>query len=89
MNLRPAAYIWTDRELHDSEDETMEKIIVKIQAVQNTLEQVSVTGAENWNKMLGCFQTLQEVKKELIEDASKHESECATGETETAGVCGS
>ncbi len=67
----------------------MENIIVKIQAVQNTLEQVSVTGAENWNKMLGCWQTLQEVKKELIEDASKHESECATGETEAGSVCGS
>ena len=67
----------------------MENIIVKIQAVQNTLEQVSVTGAENWNRMLGCWQTLQEVKKELIANASKHESECTTGETEAASVCGS
>jgi hypothetical protein len=63
--------------------------IEKIQIVQNTMEQVSVAGPDNWNRMLGCWQTLQEVKKELIEDASKHESECATGETEEAGVCGS
>ena len=41
--------------------------IEKIQAVQNTIEQVSVAGHENWNMMLGCWQTLQEVKKELME----------------------
>ena len=62
--------------------------IEKIQAVQNTLEKVSVAGAENWNRMLGCWQTLQEVKKEMIADASKHESECVSGETEAGGVCG-
>lgn len=62
--------------------------IDKIQAVLNTMETVSVAGQANWNKMLGCWQTLQEVKKELIEDASKHESECTTGETEAGSVCG-
>lgn len=63
--------------------------IEKIQMVQNTMEQVSVAGPDNWNRMLGCWQTLQEVKKELIANASKHESECATGETEAGSVCGS
>lgn len=28
-------------------------------------------------------------KKELMANASKHESECTTGETEAGGVCGS
>ena len=44
--------------------------IKKIQAVQNTLEKVSVAGPENWNRMLGCWQALQEVEKELM----NHES---------------
>ena len=44
--------------------------IEKIQIVQNTMEQVSVAGPDNWNRMLGCWQTLQEVKKELM----KHEN---------------
>ena len=49
------------------------EVIKKIQAVQNTLEKVSVAGPENWNRMLGCWQalqTLQEVEKELM----NHES---------------
>jgi len=62
--------------------------IQKIQAVQNTLEQIPVAGHDSWNKMLGCWQTLEAVKKELIDDASKHESECATDQTEAGGVCG-
>lgn len=62
--------------------------IEKIQAIENTMELVSVAGHDNWSRMLGCWQTLQEVKKEMIADAAKHESECATGETEAAGVCG-
>lgn len=63
--------------------------IEKIQAVQNTLEKVAVAGHDSWNKMLGCWQTLEEVKKELIYNASKNESECATDQTEAGGVCGS
>ena len=62
--------------------------IEKIEAVQNTLDSVSVARAENWNKMLGCWQTLQEVKKELIENASKYEGECTTDEAEADGVRG-
>ena len=44
--------------------------IEKIKAVQNTMAQVSVAGPENWNRMLGCWQTLEEVKKELMEHES-------------------
>ena len=62
--------------------------IQKIQAVQNSMAQVSVAGPDNWNKMLGCWQTLEAVKKELIDNASQNESERAADQTETAGVCG-
>lgn len=62
--------------------------IEKIQAVQNTMEQVCVAGHDNWNRMLGCWQTLEAVKREMIEDASKHEDECAAGEAQAGGVCG-
>ena len=36
--------------------------IEKIQAVQNTMDDVAVAGHENWNRMLACWQTLQEMK---------------------------
>ena len=39
----------------------------KVNAVANTIDQVAVAGHENWSMMLGCGQTLQEVKKELME----------------------
>lgn len=42
----------------------------KIQAVKNTLALVSVAGPENWDRMLGCWQTLTQVEKELKEDES-------------------
>ncbi len=42
--------------------------VEKIKAVQNTMENVSVAGPDNWNRMLGCWQTLQEVQKELMEN---------------------
>ena len=41
--------------------------IEKIEAVANTIDQVAVAGHENWNMMLGSWQTLQEVKKEMME----------------------
>lgn len=64
-------------------------VIQKIQAVQNTMEQVAVAGPDNWNKMLGCWQTLEKAKKELIDDASKHENERQTDQAEADSVCGS
>lgn len=45
--------------------------IDKIQAVLNTLDQITVAGHENWNMLLGCWQTLQEVKKEMM----RHETD--------------
>ena len=41
--------------------------IEKVKAVANTIDQVAVAGHENWSMMLGCWQTLQEVQKELME----------------------
>ena len=41
--------------------------IEKIEAVANTIEQVAVAGHENWSMMLGCWHTLQGVKKEMME----------------------
>lgn len=41
--------------------------IEKIQAVQNTMEQVSVSGHENWNRMLACWQALEKVRGEMME----------------------
>lgn len=46
----------------------------KIQAVLNTLDQLTVSGHENWNMLLGCWQTLQEVKKEMMNDAGSDTS---------------
>ena len=44
------------------------KAIEKIQAVQNTLDGMAVTGHDNWNRMLACWQALEEVKKEMMEN---------------------
>ena len=41
-----------------------------LNAVINTLEQVSVSGSENWNKMLGCVNVLKQVCEELKKDGS-------------------
>jgi hypothetical protein len=41
-----------------------------INAVINTLEGVSVSGSDNWSKMLGCVQALRQVCEELKEDGS-------------------
>lgn len=41
--------------------------IEKIEAVANTIDQVTVAGHENWSMMLGCWHTLQGVKKEMME----------------------
>ena len=45
--------------------------IRKIQAVVNTLEQVTVCGSGNLNKLLGCIQTLQQVTTELQKPAEE------------------
>lgn len=45
----------------------MKEIIRKIEAIQRTLSGVSASGPDNWNRLLGCMQALDEVKNELIE----------------------
>jgi hypothetical protein len=59
--------------------------IEKIQAVQNTMEDVAVAGHENWNRMLACWQTLQEVKKEMME---REANETALRERDTENTAG-
>lgn len=44
-------------------------IIQNIQAVINTLEKVSVSGSENWERMLACRQHLQKIQKEMMTNA--------------------
>ena len=41
--------------------------IKKIEAIQRTLSGVSASGPDNWNRLLGCMQALDEVKEELTE----------------------
>lgn len=55
-----------------------------LRAVINTLEQVSVCGAENMSRMLGCMQTLAKLERSMAAEmgvksnASEHEGECDT-----------
>ena len=41
-----------------------------LDAVIATLEKVSVSGSENWDRMLGCVQVLRQVCEELKRDGS-------------------
>lgn len=41
-----------------------------LNAVIATLEKVSVSGSENWDRMLGCVQVLRQVCEELKRDGS-------------------
>ena len=45
----------------------MKEIVKKIEAIQRTLSGVSVSGPDNWNRLLGCMQALDEVREELTE----------------------
>lgn len=60
--------------------------IEKIQVVQNTVEQVSVAGHENWNRMLACWQVLQEVKKELMEHEANEAAVRERNQEDAAGT---
>lgn len=42
-------------------------IIEKIEAIHQNISGVTAKGPDNWNRLLGCVQMLDEVKKELIE----------------------
>lgn len=39
--------------------------VMKLRAVLNTLEGVQVAGRENWDRMLGSMQTIEEVVQVL------------------------
>lgn len=39
--------------------------VMKLRAVLNTLEGVQVAGRENWDRMLGSVQAIEEVVQEL------------------------
>ena len=43
----------------------------RIQAVINTLNQITVSGYDNMNKLLGSMQTLTQIKNELSEGDDK------------------
>lgn len=60
--------------------------IEKVNAVANTIDQVAVAGHENWSMMLGCWQTLQDVKKELIENEANKTSVRERDQEDTAGT---
>ena len=42
-------------------------VIKHINAIQNTLDGVQVSGRENWDRLLGCVQALDELKEFLME----------------------
>jgi hypothetical protein len=60
--------------------------IKKIQAVQNTMEDVAVAGHENWNRMLACWQTLQEMKEEMMEHEANETALRERDQENTAGT---
>lgn len=60
--------------------------IEKVNAVANTIDQVAVAGHENWSMMLGCWQTLQDVKKELIENEANETALRERDQEDTAGT---
>lgn len=46
-------------------------IIKKIEAIQRTLSGVSASGPDNWSRLLGCMQALDEVKEALTEEVEE------------------
>ena len=47
------------------------EIIRKIEAIQRTLSGVSASGPDNWNRLIGCMQALDEIKEELTEEVEE------------------
>ena len=60
--------------------------IKKIQAVQNTMDNTTVAGHDNWNRMLACWQALEEVKKELMKNETNEASLRERDPKNTAGT---
>lgn len=51
----------------------MDKNLKLITAVKNTLNTVSVEGAENMRKVLLCYDTLEDIEKVMSADQAKTE----------------
>lgn len=60
--------------------------IEKIQVVQNTMDGVAVAGHENWNRMLASWQTLQEMKEEMIAHEANEAAVRERDQENTAGT---
>lgn len=60
--------------------------IEKVKAVANTIDQVAVAGHENWSMMLGCWQTLQEVQKELMDNEANEAAVQQRNQENAAGT---
>ena len=52
----------------------MDNVAIRIQAVINTLNTVSVRGAEDMNRMLGCIQTLNGLRADWEKGAETNEA---------------
>lgn len=61
----------------------MQQQIKVLEAVEATLEKVTVCGAENWNRMLGCIGALRGVRAEL-EKKEKEMANNAEGSADAA-----
>ena len=46
----------------------MNEAVQLLNAVLNTLNDIEVKGAKNLNALLGCMQTLEEVRNKLIKE---------------------
>lgn len=53
-------------------------IQTKLKLVLATLDGITVSGHENWDRLLGCYQTIEEVINEL-EDSSSEPEEVENG----------
>lgn len=51
----------------DKENFSFKKILFDLYSVKNTLNQVTVSGSDNWDKLLGCVQKLDEMIQKVQE----------------------
>lgn len=42
----------------------------RLQQIRKTLELVKAEGPENWNRLLGCWQALEQLEREVRENES-------------------
>ena len=71
----------------------MDKQIDLLRAAEQTLEKITVSGAENLDRLLGCILTLRsvtaalEAMKKEESNASQYETERDPVQTGTDGIC--